>query len=139
MILFCSRKKKKDKTPLLAIERYDGGWIRLVRKNVLSDRDNIKDIDVYILSGRYGLIQIDYSIPYYEEREPHRRLLEKKEEVIEKIKILFENERYSEVYLLMGRIFKEVAVKGIPEGVKVIFCNGGYGDKMHDFLRWLKK
>lgn len=139
LIVSCSRKKRKTEVFLPAIERYDGGWIRLIRKHILSDKDILKNLDVYILSGRYGLIPIDYPVPYYNEPRPHKRIIEKADEVKEEIKFLFERNKYDEVYLLMGRLFKEVTVKGIPEGVKVVFCNGGYGDKMHDFIRWLRE
>jgi len=121
-----------------AIERYDGGWQRLIRKHLLS-KDIIKGLDIYILSGRYGLIPIDYPTPYYDERKPHNHLMEMKDEVKIMVRNLFEQGKYNEVYLLMGRIFRDVAVQGIPEGVKVVFCGGGYGDKMHDFIKWLKE
>ena len=138
LILSCGRRKRPNKGIIRAIDRYDGGWHRVVRKRVFSD-DRIDDIDVVILSGRYGLISADYLIPYYEEQEPHRRLREKREEIHRSLRKLIETENYGEIYLLMGSEFKGVVDGAIPKSVDVVFCNGGYGEKMSHFIEWLHR
>lgn len=58
---YCSNEKDKSKFPLPAIQRYQSERIQSVY-----DAASVLDFKFLILSGKYGLLESDYRIPYYD-------------------------------------------------------------------------
>ncbi len=57
----CSRRKRDDFGLLAAYERYIGDHVSQVMKMA-----EVEKLPFYILSGKYGLINSDQPIPYYD-------------------------------------------------------------------------
>jgi len=58
LILSCSQRKRPDPGLLPAIERYDGPVFQVVRRYLREQPAGSKQLDVFILSARYGLIPL---------------------------------------------------------------------------------
>ena len=63
----CSQRKVETSEPLPALERYDGPTYRTLRKAMHEGRIP-KNLDVLIISAKYGLIGCQKSIDAYDER-----------------------------------------------------------------------
>jgi len=61
-ITYCSKEKERTRKDLPAIERYDSE--RIDRIKALAEK---KDEELAILSGKYGLINPEDEIPFYDE------------------------------------------------------------------------
>lgn len=66
LVLACSRRKRDTADPLLALERYDGGLFRIVRRFLRSSEATL--LDILIVSAEYGLLDATTPIPRYERR-----------------------------------------------------------------------
>jgi hypothetical protein len=65
LIMACSARKRTDAGLLPALERYDGPSFRVLRRFLAqhpADRP-----DTVILSARFGIVDSDDSIPYYDQ------------------------------------------------------------------------
>lgn len=65
LIISCSKKKRSSLAPCKALDLYDGPSYRIIRKMV---REKIlpQGLDIYIVSGRYGLIKSNEIIDDYD-------------------------------------------------------------------------
>jgi cytoplasmic iron level regulating protein YaaA (DUF328/UPF0246 family) len=72
LIIACSQRKLADDDLLLAIVSYNGGQFRSLRK---AQREGywLKNIDVLILSAKYGLIDAYKPIANYEHKMSKKR------------------------------------------------------------------
>lgn len=73
LILSCSRAKDDNHLAMPAIDRYDGPVFRTLRSWVKINYPRMKGalpshLQVYILSGRYGLVWHNTPIPYYDQK-----------------------------------------------------------------------
>lgn len=60
---YCSRKKDEAPGLLPAIKRYMGGIIKDVHAKAI-----IENVELFILSGRFGFIHCEAKIPWYNQR-----------------------------------------------------------------------
>lgn len=72
LIMACSQRKFSNKELLPAIERYDGGSYRVIRK-AKRETKKLNNIEVLVLSAKYGLIDALTTIANYEQRINRRR------------------------------------------------------------------
>ena len=72
LIIACSQRKRSELNLLPAIGRYDGVYFRLLRK---ARREGYwpENLDMLILSSKYGLIDLSTPIAYYEQRMTRTR------------------------------------------------------------------
>jgi cytoplasmic iron level regulating protein YaaA (DUF328/UPF0246 family) len=64
LILACSARKRLDRSALPAIERYDGVNFRILKK-LQREHAFPHDLDVLILSAKYGLLRPETPIEAY--------------------------------------------------------------------------
>lgn len=138
MIVACSQRKRIDDGLLPAIERYDGGNFRVLRK---AKREGVwtNAIDVLILSAKYGLIDADTLIANYEQRMNRSRAIAMKEQVTQTLKKYAVQRAYSEIYLELGQDYY-VALEEITEIYsvsKVIHSRGRIGERLRNLKCWL--
>ena len=137
LILSCSKTKKNiDRAP--AIELYDGMYYRVLRKNFnLKDNNNL---DILILSGKYGLINSNDIIDYYDEVMTPKRAKELQNQVITKLKQELKNNNYDEIFITMGKTY-ELALgdegKEILKKQGAIIGNGMIGERLSQLKNWL--
>lgn len=65
LIIGCSRAKRKTEELLPALQRYDGPVFRVIRKQLSNCAADPPDI--YVLSGKFGLIPAEQEIPHYDQ------------------------------------------------------------------------
>lgn len=67
LIVMCSKRKRSAPDLLPALERYDGIFFRILRKARREGHwpDNL---DILILSAKYGLLELDTAIENYDLR-----------------------------------------------------------------------
>ena len=139
MILSCSNAKKKSKGSLPAIERYDGINYRIIKK--LQREGNFPaDLDVVIISAKYGFLTPDIPIEYYDQKMTKERALELQSKVSSKLNEFLQNNGYSEIFVNLGKKYK-LALNGfyetVPQNTKIIDAEGGIGQKASRMKKWI--
>lgn len=138
LIMACSQRKRLDPGWLPAIDRYDGGNYRVLRK-ARKEGYWPENLDVLILSAKYGLVGALAPIHYYEQRMTPERARELKPEVTEALKACIQQERYREVYVDLGRDYLP-AVEGLEELFKdssLTYAEGRIGERLAQLRCWL--
>lgn len=137
LLVACSRRKRRARKLLPAIERYDGGTYRVIRK---AQRDGSirRNLDIKIISAKFGLIDATTPIPFYEQRMTTRRAHELKPHIQRELKISMRRKNYSEVYVDVGHDYL-VTIDGwtIHPGTALLASTGRIGERLRDLKRWL--
>lgn len=139
LILGCSKCKRPDPGLLPAIERYNGVNFRVLRK---AKREGYwsNNLDVLILSAKYGLLEWDKPIENYDLRMTRERALELQSTVSAQLNACLSRVNYREVFINLGQTYlvalaqarKMLGLKG-----KTHYATGGIGEKMAQMKSWL--
>ncbi|MBI4671809.1 MAG: hypothetical protein HY741_09105 [Chloroflexi bacterium] len=122
-----------------AIERYDGVNYRVIHK-LQREGKFPENVDVKILSAKFGLIDAQTPIPHYDQRMDKQRANELQAQVAREWKKINEKQ-YKEIFINMGKTYL-VAMGGfdlLPPSAKVRFAEGGIGKKMAAMKLWLQQ
>ena len=138
LLLACSQRKYTEPALLPALERYDGGNYRLLRK---AQREGYfpNNLDVLILSAKYGLIMSTSCIPYYDQRMNQQQAATLKPQVMETLQTIGTQKAYKEIYVELGRDYMEAIddlAKIFPEAT-IIYAQGRIGMRLANLKRWL--
>ncbi len=139
LIISCSKRKKRASGLLPAMERYDGISYLILKK---AKRKGYlpKNLDLLIISAKYGLIEADSLIEDYDLLMTEKRAKQLKNLVApmlaEKVKLI----KYNEIFLNIGKTYK-MALEGWDSDIRrdssIIFASGSIGKKSSQMLRWL--
>ena len=133
LIVSCSKiKKNLQKGP--AIEIYDGPYYRILRKSDLSN------IDVKIISAKYGLIDSDTPISPYEQRMTRKVAKLLVPNVSEGVLEALSSSKYSDVLLELGKDYLntvQVDWDKFPNKRITIDINP-IGIRLHNLKNWLQ-
>jgi hypothetical protein len=141
-----TRLLKEPKEPIPAIQRFDGVFVRLVRKYY----EKLRTIDVCILSPIYGLVRAEEKIGYrapihgkwYKFEIDENKIQELRKSTLLTLKTLINEQQYSEIYINVGRNMLKIIEdfdKIIPKDIKVVYAHGnGLGQKIAHMKRWLE-
>lgn len=138
LIVACSQRKSDCPDLLPAIERYDGGNFRVLRK---ANRDGRlpETIDVLVLSAKYGLIEASTPISDYEQRMTQKRAAELQPLVTEKLHNHLQENTYDEIYVDLGQDYwpaiNETA--NLFDTTSVIYAKGRIGQRLASLKGWL--
>ena len=134
LILSCSKRKKQiSEAP--ALELYDGPFYCVLRKGMPPN------LDVLILSARYGLIDSNKIISYYDQKMNIERAKELSEDVEVKLREKIETIQYKNIFVNLGKTYM-VALKDSEKLLKkynVTFAAGSIGKRLHQLKNWLAK
>lgn len=139
LLIACSNRKRRDKRLLPAIERYDGVTYRVIRKAI---REGYfpANVDIKILSAKFGLIDAQAPIPYYNQKMDKRRAEELNLQVMRRLRRLVLRSIYSEIYSNMGKVYL-LAIDGLHDIVsaetQIKYAKGGIGRKAKAMKEWL--
>jgi len=133
LILSCSKKKKRIFNTY-AINLYDGPFYRMVRKN------RLENLDILILSAKYGLIKYDKEISYYDQIMTIERAKELVDDVYVKLKRMLEMNHYEQIFINVGKTYMLAMEKSKQMLTKynVYWANGQIGERLHQLKNWLK-
>jgi hypothetical protein len=138
LLIACSNRKIRTRGLLSALERYDGVTYRVIRK---AQREGYfpQDVDIKILSAKFGLIDAKTRIPYYDQRMDAERARVLQPQVLRSLKRVTSRGQYSQVFINMGKIYF-VAIDGFMElldsRARVGYAAGGIGEKAKAMKEW---
>lgn len=136
----CSSRKHRAKGRVQAWELYDGVVFRLVKKLQREGRFP-EDVDILILSARYGLIRPTEEIEFYDQRMTSKIACKKAESNGLLLRCILNTGNYREVFIVAGRVYLS-ALKPfeswLPEDIKLVIADGGIGQKLRQTKNWLE-
>src|SRR6185437_3701773 len=131
LLIACSNRKRSDHDLLPALERYNGGAYRVLRR---ARREGYypTHLTTLVLSAKYGLIDIASPIAYYDQRMDPTRAEELRPEVHQVLAYVATREVYNQVYVDMGAGY----LPGLPDlgalfqGSHLIYASGRIGERL---------
>ena len=139
LILSCSeRKKRLPATPIPAIERYDGPFYRIIRK-AFREHGKLHNLDVMVLSAKYGLIDLNEKIATYDQRMTLEMAGGMAGNAYSSLANRLKTNQYKEVMINLGKQYMMALNKSgdILENQKVRYGSGGIGERMKQLKEWL--
>src|SRR5579875_42651 len=140
LLIACSQRKLSISGLLPALERYDGGHYRLLRK-ACREGYWTENLEVFILSAKYGLIRSSTPIENYERRMDQKRAEELRSQTLQTLRDIAQQNTYSEVYVELGQDYLP-AVGNLSEIFKdsmVIYGSGRIGERLASLKQWIKR
>jgi cytoplasmic iron level regulating protein YaaA (DUF328/UPF0246 family) len=93
-----------------AVEVYDGPYYKTIRK-AISDNTYPKDLRIFIISAKYGLLDMNDNIDFYDQRINKKRAKELQQSVLDSIAKVVSKE-YKELVINLGEDYLPV-IEGI--------------------------
>lgn len=132
LILPCS-KRKKQLNNVCSINLYDGPFYRILRKYSLNN------IDLMILSAKYGLISSNDLISYYDQKMTRNRAEEMAGEIASKIEKVVDDNNYDEIFINLGKNYMAALKESkILSSANAIVASGEIGERLHQLKTWLE-
>ena len=132
LILPCS-KDKKELEGAPAIEIYNGPYYKIIRKYDLTN------IDILIISAKYGLIQSNDLITNYDKKMNPTRAEELSFGIKRDFKKFIENKEYEGVFITLGKHYM-MAFNGcitLLNTNEIIVSKGMIGERLHELKNWI--
>lgn len=113
IVTLCGKNKYKENN-IKALNLYKGNNFPIIRKNYHNN------IDTYIVSAKYGLINGTKIINYYEQELDEKRFHEIKEDVKLKFKEILDK-NYKEIVILAGGLYKQLFEEFKDNRIKFVY------------------
>ena len=140
LMLGCSQSKLRTCGRLPASQRYDGPAYQVFRKFLREHPDvDSPAVNLYILSAKYGLISGDILIPDYDLRMTAERAAKLKVSVQKSLALVLSLHQYDEIFIAMGKVYREALMDLLPSGPRVVVADGKIGEKSAALYRWLRE
>lgn len=134
LVLACSQRKRLDSDPVPALERYDGPAFRIVRRYLTMTDD--RNLDIRVLSAKYGLIHSDLRIDHYDQKMTEDRAREVSAAVMKKMhQLRRSNENYDALFY-GGRLYRMTIQPAIDLG-QIRATSGSLGQQLSQMRAWL--
>lgn len=136
LLLSCSSRKIQEIALLPAIERYDGGSFRIIKK---MQREEMfpANIDIKIISAKYGLIDAKKPIPDYEHRMNNSRILELKDQIQSELNQIL-SKKYFQIYIDLGHTYlTSLSEVKFSEETNILISKGRIGERLSNLKKWL--
>jgi hypothetical protein len=139
LIVGCSQKKNPSPYPLKAIDRYDGVNFRVIKK-FKRERKLPGNLDIVIVSAKYGFLRPDDYIDDYNLRMTKQKARSLHSQILSHLRDLFSNNDYQEIFVNLGKDYLP-AIKGIEDSVScpIVHAEGRIGEKMGAMKRWITR
>lgn len=136
LIVGCSQKKTPSPHPMKAIDRYQGVNFSVIRK---FNKELLKNIDILIISAKYGLLKSDDYIQDYNQRMTRERAAELNPHVLTKLRRIL-SRPYTEIFINLGKDYLP-SIQGIEPltTCPIIYAEGRIGEKMKAMKEWIEK
>jgi hypothetical protein len=141
IIVNCSQKKRTEEGLLPAMIRYDGPLIRIIRNFFTNSVESV-NLDVYILSAKYGVLTHNTKIEFYDQLLSNERAEQLKPRVAEILDKKHQLNQYSEVFLAISNKYKELleSCESLSlNNTNLTIAKGGIGEKSKSLKGWLYK
>ncbi len=132
LILPCS-KQKRQVSEAPAFDLYDGPFYRVVRKA------KPQNLDILILSAKYGLINSNESISYYDQMMTAERAKELSADITTELEKILKNRYYDKIFINLGKIYMLALdeEKNLFDKYNVYWARGQIGERLHQLKEWL--
>ena len=132
----CSQKKNPSIKPMKAIDRYTGLFFKVLKKH----NPKLKNLDIIIISAKYGFLLPETLIENYDLKLTNKRALELRDEINPKFNEFFRDRNYDEVFINLGKYYSKATYycSGVNAN-KWIIAKGAIGEKMAQLKKWLLK
>ncbi len=141
IIVNCSQKKRTEAGLLPAMVRYDGPLFRVIR-NFLSNSFECENLDVYILSAKYGVLTHNKEIEFYDQSLSDERIKELRPKIAEILDETHRLNQYNEIFLAIGNRYKKLLESCeflSTDNTNLTVAKGGIGEKSKLLKNWLYK
>ncbi|HLO87037.1 MAG TPA: hypothetical protein VK203_18810 [Nostocaceae cyanobacterium] len=138
LIINCSKSKFSNVEDLPAIACYNGVAFRVLRKFLQEKNSN--DLDIFILSAKFGLISSHELIPNYDQKMDKKRSQELKSSGNNKFCELLQSGLYKRCLLCMSQDYAQIFdeyEKIIPGNCTITIATGTIGKKLSILHQWL--
>jgi hypothetical protein len=111
----------------------------VVRRFLADAEPALRDVDVYVLSARYGLIAGHAQIADYDQRMTPARAAELRPKVLARMQQVL-NQGYAEVFLSLGLTYLQAVdsfERLVPAGTAVTVSRATTGRRLTELKRWL--
>ena len=137
LIISCSQRKLDTPEPIYAMYRYDGPTYQILRK-LRREGHFPLDLDVVIISARYGLLGLRETIHTYNQKMTSERADELRPFVQESLKKIIDCQHYRHVFINLGKTYMRT-LDGFDWGLcSTLEATGGIGKKNSQMKAWLK-
>ncbi len=136
LLVSCSARKHPTDGPLPAWHLYDGVAFRVL-KRALRTGEWPADLDVVILSAKYGLLEPDASVETYDEVMTPARARRLQHGVHARLLRLVESRSYEQLLVFAGQEYLRalrLSPVWLPRTLTVEVAGGRIGEKLH----WLR-
>ena len=140
LLISCSQRKIKVGTPTPAIHVYDGPVYRTLRK---MNREGTlpKNLDILIISARYGLLLSSHSIMDYDLKMTKARASQP--DFCRYVKGLLRDYqdlgRYQQVFINLGRVYMKVIENYHWGLISIKEASGGIGQRVSQMKHWIDR
>ena len=117
LVQSCSKSKNEADEPISAIELYSGYFFKIIKKSIREDTENA-DIDMCILSAKYGIVDPSEQIPAYDHRMDAERAREIGPEVRDELRRRITDNGYKNIVINVGKDYRR-ALSGFDNGLNV--------------------
>lgn len=137
LIISCSKRKRSSLKKGPAIDIYDGPFFRLLRKYKLPN------VDIFIISAKYGLIHFSNLIELYDLKMSTKIANAIKNDIMLKLKKILQENQYKEIVINLGKNYLRV-IDWLEEEnlknykIKITFLNGKIGERLQYIKKWLE-
>jgi hypothetical protein len=106
LVQSCSATKNEVPEPVPALELYDGYFFKIIKKAI---REGVirPDLDMRILSAKYGIVDPDEPIEYYDQQMTADRAEELRPTVTETLCQLVSENDYERVVVNTGEVYSQ--------------------------------
>lgn len=141
LILGCSARKRFAKGKVAAWDLYDGVAFRVVKRLEREGRLP-ENVEILILSARYGLIGKRTKIDFYDQRMTPELARRQANRNCAFLRRLLKKRCYQEIFVVAGRTYLAAMTPfeaWLPSGVQLSVAGGGIGQKLRKMKSWVSK
>ena len=139
LIISCS-KTKHYLNDVAAIDLYDGQTYRVIKKR--SSKPSDLDLEILIISAKYGLIRSTDIISYYDQIMTVSRAADMEDAVTDGIRNVVLGENPTRIFIGMGFPYSMAISKDfihyLNENYNLQIASGSIGKRLHQLKEWLE-
>jgi len=141
LIIPCSKRKAGlPGAKIPAIDLYDGPFYRIIRK-VFRECGKPDNLDIMILSAKYGLITYNKTIIDYDQKMTISRAKTLSSTVRPRLKDALKGNRYAKVFINLGKLYMLAldSSKDLLDEQNVCCASGRIGERMQQLRNWITR
>lgn len=129
LVQSCSKSKKQAEEPVPALELYSGYFYKIIKKARREGKIR-PDLDIRILSAKYGLLEPDTEITTYDLRMDSKRAAELSDSVPDELAAIVETTKHNQILVNMGKEYQQ-AIAGFDSHIdaNVKYLSGRLGER----------